>query len=85
MSLQKHIYHNVIEAQFGNTHLLNNVKNFRIRKPFFIVFDILISIEKFLKGINSLYFTRLHKNMCNENNLKVKHLRRCKKIFSVVI
>lgn len=49
MSLQKHIYHNVIEAQFGNTHLLNNVKNFRIRKPFFIVFDILISIEKFLK------------------------------------
>lgn len=43
MSLQKHIYHNVIEAQFGNTHLLNNVKNFRIRKPFFIVFYILIS------------------------------------------
>lgn len=59
MSLQKHIYHNVIEAQFGNTHLLNNVKNFRIRKPFFIVFDILISIEKFLKRYKFTVFYKI--------------------------
>lgn len=59
MSLQKHIYHNVIEALFGNTHLLKNVKNFRIRKPFFIVFDIIISIEKFLKRYKFTVFYKI--------------------------